>query len=53
MEIKIDRKVYSDACISKAIYSLSKDYAISRNLEGNIRKAPHNTSWRDAGTVQN
>ena len=38
MEIKIDRKVYSDACISKAIYSISKDYAISRNLEGNIER---------------
>lgn len=36
MELKIDRNIYSDACISKAIYSLSKDYAISRNLEGNV-----------------
>lgn len=34
MELKIDRNIYSDACVSKAIYSLSKDYAISRNLEG-------------------
>lgn len=38
MEIKIDRNIYSDACVSKAIYSLSKDYAISRNLEGNIER---------------
>lgn len=36
MEINIDRTIYSDACISKAIYSLSKDYAISRTLVGNI-----------------
>lgn len=36
MKLKIDRNIYSDACISKATYSLSKDYAISRNLEGNI-----------------
>lgn len=38
MELRIDRNIYSDACISKAIYSLSKDYAISRNLEGNIER---------------
>lgn len=38
MELKIDRNIYSDACISKAIYSLSKDYAISRNLEGNMER---------------
>lgn len=38
MELTIDRNIYSDACISKAIYSLSKDYAISRNLEGNIER---------------
>lgn len=36
MEINVDRTIYSDACISKAIYSLSKDYAISRILVGNI-----------------
>lgn len=36
MELKIDRNIYSDACITKAVYSLSKDYAISRTLEGNI-----------------
>ena len=38
MELRIDRNIYSDACISKTIYSLSKDYAISRNLEGNIER---------------
>lgn len=38
MELKIDRNIYSDACISKAIYSLSKDYTISRNLEGNMER---------------
>lgn len=33
MELKIDKNVYTDACISKAIYSLSKDYAICRSQE--------------------
>lgn len=33
MELKIDKNVYTDACISKAIYSLSKDYAICRFQE--------------------
>lgn len=33
MELKIDKNVYKDACISKAIYSLSKDYAICRSQE--------------------
>lgn len=36
MDIKIDRNIYSDACISKAVYSLSKDYTISRFIDGNI-----------------
>lgn len=35
MELNIDKNVYTDACISKAIYSLSKDYAICRSLEHN------------------
>lgn len=34
MEIKIDRNIYSDACISKAVYALSDRYAIARSLEG-------------------
>lgn len=36
MELKIDRNIYSDACISKAVYSLSKDYSIRRTLENNV-----------------
>lgn len=36
MELKIDRNIYSDACISKAVYSLSKDYSICRTLENNV-----------------
>lgn len=35
MELKIDKTIYTDACISKAIYSLSKDYAICRSQEHN------------------
>lgn len=36
MELNIDKNVYTDACISKAIYSLSKDYAICRSQEHDI-----------------
>lgn len=32
MEILIDRRIYTDSCISKAVYSLSGDYSISRNI---------------------
>lgn len=32
MEIFIDRRIYTDPCISKAVYSLSGDYFISRNI---------------------
>lgn len=35
MDIRIDRNIYSDACISKAVYSLSDAYAISRSLDQN------------------
>lgn len=31
MELHIDRTIYSDACIAKTVYALSKDYIISRN----------------------
>lgn len=34
MEIKVDRNIYSDACISKAIYALSDRYCIARSLDG-------------------
>lgn len=34
MKIKIDKNIYSDACISKAVYALSDRYAIARSLEG-------------------
>ncbi len=36
MELNIDKNVYTDACISKAIYSLSKDYTICRSQEHDI-----------------
>lgn len=32
MTIKIDRRIYNDSIISKAIYWLSSDYIIVRNL---------------------
>ena len=36
MDLKIDRNIYSDACISKAVYSLSKGYTIGRTIENNV-----------------
>lgn len=36
MEIKIDRSVYSDSCISKAIYKLSGDISFNRRLLDNV-----------------
>lgn len=34
MILRIDRKIYSDSCISKVVYWLSDQYAIERHLEG-------------------
>ncbi len=36
IEITIDKKVYSDSCISKTVYALSDIYTISRRIEGDI-----------------
>lgn len=33
MEIKVDRNIYSDSCISKVVYLLSKNYSIERSIE--------------------
>ncbi len=35
IKLKIDRNIYSDACVAKTVYSLSNRYAIQRTLEGN------------------
>lgn len=35
MTIRIDRRIYSDNCISKVIYWFSGQYTICRNLDGN------------------
>jgi len=32
MELQIDRRIYSDACVSKTIYNLAKDYAVNRTV---------------------
>ncbi len=32
MELRIDKRIYSDACVSKAVYSLANSYTINRNL---------------------
>ena len=34
MTLRIDRKIYSDSCISKVVYWLSDQYTIERRLEG-------------------
>lgn len=34
MEITLDRSIYSDQCISKAVYNLSSHYVIRRSLNG-------------------
>lgn len=34
MEIIADRRIYSDECISKAVYNLANHYVIRRTLEG-------------------
>ncbi|MDD6471839.1 MAG: His-Xaa-Ser system protein HxsD [Bacteroidales bacterium] len=36
MTITIDRQIYDDVCISKAIYSLSDTYTFSRSLDNNL-----------------
>lgn len=35
MTIRIDRRIYSDECISKAIYSLAEKYIVERSLLNN------------------
>lgn len=35
MEIKVDRNIYSDSCISKVVYLLSDKYSIERNVVDN------------------
>lgn len=36
MKIELDRKIYNDATVSKAIYWLSNQFSFNRNLEGDI-----------------
>ena len=36
MNIALDRKIYSDATISKTVYALSKDFCCKRDLDGDI-----------------
>lgn len=35
MNLRIDRYIYSDSCISKVVYWLSNQYPIVRHLDGN------------------
>lgn len=32
MKLQIDRRIYSDACLSKTIYSLSNNYLVNRTI---------------------
>lgn len=32
MELRIDRRIYSDECVSKAVYSIAKAYAVNRRV---------------------
>lgn len=32
MKLQIDKRIYSDACISKTVYSLAKSYTVNRSL---------------------
>lgn len=32
MDINIDKRIYSDACIAKAVYSLADKYVIERHI---------------------
>ena len=34
MKLLVDRNIFSDACITKCIYALSKDYDCQRSLGG-------------------
>ena len=34
MTVRIDRRIYSDSCISKVVYWFSSQYAIDRHLDG-------------------
>lgn len=34
MTVKIDRKIYSDSCISKSVYALADKYTILRSVDG-------------------
>ena len=36
MTIEIDRSIYSDACITKCIYALSKDFDCQRSLHDTV-----------------
>lgn len=36
MKLTVDRNIYSDKCISKTIYSFSKDYSFARSLVGEV-----------------
>jgi len=36
MELTIDKNVYSDSCITKAVYSLADHYVVNRSTNGTL-----------------
>lgn len=52
IEFVIDRTIYSDACITKSIYALSKDYDCQRSMSGtkeSVKMTPRDTSVSEEG----
>jgi len=50
MLIYVDRKIYSDKCISNAVYWLSDKYTITRCLDGDVETisaSPDDVSFAD------
>lgn len=53
MTIIVDRAIYSDACIAKSIYALSKDFDFLRSLGGtkeSVEITPRDTSVSEEET---
>lgn len=38
MKLRVDRKIYSDECISKLVYELSSEFSFKRKLTGEMEE---------------
>lgn len=36
MKTEVDKSIYTDRCISKAVYSMSREYTFSRKSDGSV-----------------